>query len=871
MNSRDIREGFLSFFEDKEHRRVPSASVVPGDDPTLHFTNAGMNQFKDVFLGLGSRDYVRAVDSQKCIRVSGKHNDLEEVGSSPRHHTFFEMLGNWSFGDYFKKEAIEWAWELLTEKWGLDKERLWGTVFGGDEADGLEADDEAERLWGECTDLPASKVVKLPAKDVFWEMGETGPCGPSSELHYYVGSDLSQQTAAGLARGDADFLEIWNLVFIQFNRDASGALHPLPASHVDTGMGFERICSIIQGKSSNYETDVFSPLIERIAELSGRTYAGEDAVAMQVIADHVRALTFAIADGALPSNEGAGYVLRRILRRAARYGRNLGQAEPFIHNLASTVGEIMGEAYPEVVDKANHIDLVIRSEEEGFGATLDRGLEIFEKVADKGEVTGADAFLLHDTYGFPLDLTQLMARERGLAVDTPGFERQLEQQRQRARTATRAQHRLAASDGQPIAGEHSNFVGYDELDIETDVVETEVDDTGTIKLFLGDTPFYAESGGQVGDIGSVSGDGFALDVEQTLRARGGIAHIGRLKSGPAEAVRGRVRASVDATARLSSARNHTATHLFHEVLRRTLGDHVAQMGSLVAPARLRFDFSHFASLDAGQIVEIEELVNAQIRSDHEVATFEEEIEAARNMGARALFGEKYGDRVRVVKIADFSLELCGGTHVGTTGQIGMFSFLSDGGIAAGTRRAEALTGTKAVGIARQQRDELTALRLLLNAAPGELSREVTSLIDSNRDLERTLAEARRGAAGQTASELVAAAIDVGDAKVVAARVEANDVEAMRSMADGLRGQLGSGAGVLGSILDGKVTFIAVVTDDLVKEGTLKAGDIVRAVAQLAGGSGGGKPHMAQAGGRDPNKLDGALAATEQIVRDHLDR
>ena len=420
MNSRDIREGFLSFFEERDHRRVASASVVPGDDPTLYFTNAGMNQFKDVFLGLGSRDYARAVDSQKCIRVSGKHNDLEEVGHSPRHHTFFEMLGNWSFGDYFKKEAIEWAWELLTEVWGLDKNRLWGTVFAGDEADGLEADDEAERLWGACTDLPANRVVKLPAKDVFWEMGESGPCGPSSELHYYLGSDLSQQTAAGLARGDADFLEIWNLVFIQFNRDAGGALHPLPASHVDTGMGFERICSIIQDKSSNYETDLFYPLIERIAELSGRPYSGEDAVAMQVIADHVRALTFAIADGALPSNEGAGYVLRRILRRASRYGRNLGQTAPFIGDLASSVGDIMGDAYPEVVEKANHVALVIRSEEEGFGATLDRGLEIFEKVARKGEVTGADAFLLHDTYGFPLDLTELMARERARRRFGPG-------------------------------------------------------------------------------------------------------------------------------------------------------------------------------------------------------------------------------------------------------------------------------------------------------------------------------------------------------------------------------------------------------------------------------------------------------------------
>jgi alanyl-tRNA synthetase len=871
MNSREIREGFLSFFEERDHRRVASASVVPGDDPTLYFTNAGMNQFKDVFLGLGSRGYARAVDSQKCIRVSGKHNDLEEVGRSPRHHTFFEMLGNWSFGDYFKKEAIEWAWQLLTEVWGLDKDRLWGTVFAGDEADGLEADDEAQRLWGECTDLPANRVVKLPAKDVFWEMGETGPCGPSSELHYYLGSDLSQQTPAGLARGDADFLEIWNLVFIQFNRDANGALHPLPARHVDTGMGFERICSIIQDKSSNYETDVFYPLIERIAELSGRPYTGEDAVAMQVIADHVRALTFAIADGALPSNEGAGYVLRRILRRASRYGRNLGQMEPFIGALASSVGDIMGDAYPEVVEKANHIALVIRSEEEGFGATLDRGLEIFEKVASKGEVTGDDAFLLHDTYGFPLDLTELMARERGLAVDTAGFDRELAEQRRRARAATREQHRAASGDGQPIEGNHSNFVGYDELEIQSEVVNVDADDEGLVKLFLTDTSFYAESGGQVGDSGRVIGDGFELAVEQTLRARGGIAHIGHLSQGSVAAVGGQVRACVDETARLSAARNHTATHLFHEVLRQTLGDHVAQMGSLVSPSRLRFDFSHFSSLDANQIDEIEDLVNEQIRADFEVTAFEEEISAAKQMGARALFGEKYGDRVRVVKIADFSLELCGGTHVKTTGQIGMLSFVSEGGIAAGTRRAEALTGIEAIRAARVQRHELAALRALMNSTPRELSHDVSSLLESNRELERKLTEARRGAAGQTASELIETAVDVGDARVVAARVEVSDADSMRSMADGLRGQLGTGAAVLGSILEGKVTFIAVVTDDLAKTGALKAGDIVREVAQLAGGSGGGKPHMAQAGGGDADKLDGALAAAEQIVRARLDK
>ncbi len=869
MTSREIREEFLRFFEARGHRRVHSAPVVPKDDPTLFFTNAGMNQFKDVFLGLGKRDYTRAVDTQKCIRVAGKHNDLEEVGVSPWHHTFLEMLGNWSFGDYFKREAIEWAWELLTEEWGLEKERLWATVFAGDQELGLEADDEAEGLWAQCTDLPAERVLRCGAKDNFWEMGETGPCGPCSELHYYIGDDPSAQVRSagqqGIEAGAGGYVESWNLVFIQFNREQGGRLQPLPAKHVDTGMGFERICSILQGKSSNYQTDVFRPLIDRVAQLSGREYSGEDAVAMQVIADHVRALTFAIADGAIPSNEGAGYVLRRLLRRAARYGRGLGQQDPFIYKLPATVADQMGAAFPEVVEKCSHVSLVIRAEEESFGTTLDRGLEIFERISQKGDIDGEDAFRLHDTYGFPLDLTQLMARERGLKVDVDGFGEHLEAQRQRARSGDR--FKAVEGVGDAIAGEHSRVDGYSELETTARIVLAESDGDGTVRLFLDRTPFYAEAGGQVGDRGKIVGDGFCVEVKSAVRARGGIAHVGRLSEGAGAELVGEVKAQVEASSRLAVARNHTATHLLHEALRRTLGDHVDQMGSLVTPDRLRFDFSHFAAVRPEQLAEIEAMVSERIRADLEVTAFEEDVDAAKQMGARALFGEKYDQRVRVVRIADFSLELCGGIHVSSTGQIGAFDLVSEAGIAAGTRRAEALTGEGATRAARRHRDLVSHMGQLLNAAPEDLPDRVSALLAGNRELERNLVETRRQSAGQDAAELARAAVEVAGIKVMASRVEVADVAALRDLADGVRQHLGSGAGVLGTVLKGKISFIDVVTDDLIQGRVIKAGDVVREVAKLAGGSGGGKAHLAQAGGRDPAKLDGALAAVPDIVRD----
>ena len=868
MKSKDVRETFLSFFEGKGHTRVPSAPVVPQDDPTLYFTNAGMNQFKDVFLGLGKRDYVRAVDTQKVMRVSGKHNDLEEVGYSPWHHTFFEMLGNWSFGDYFKKEAIAWHWELVTEYYGLEKERLWATVFEGDES--VEADEEAESYWGEVTDLLPGRVVRLPAKDNFWEMGETGPCGPCSEMHYYLGDDLQAQNRHMLIDDTDDHVELCNLVFIQYNRDSSGQLHPLPAKHVDTGMGFERMCSLLQGVDNNYGSDVFQPLIGRMVELTGMEYGGEHRVPMQVISDHVRALSFTIADGAIPSNEGRGYVLRRILRRASRYARQLDQHEPFVHQLVEVLSDTMGHAFPEIAAKRDHIGLVIRSEEESFGKTLDRGLDIFARFASKGSITGGDAFQLYDTYGFPLDLTELMAREQGVqVVELEAFDSELEAQRKRARKASGSKFKATEGVGDAVGGEHSLFVGYEELDIEAQVVNVDADTEDRLRIFLDRTPFYAESGGQVGDCGSIEGDGFEIAIESVQKARGGIVHIGQLVTGELAQVAGGVSARVDRIKRYDTARNHTATHLLHESLRLTLGEHVGQMGSLVLPDRLRFDFSHFAALEPEQLREIEERVNEQIRADLEVSTFEEELEKAKAMGAQALFSEKYTDQVRVVRIGDFSLELCGGTHVRATGEIGIFDLLSESGIAAGTRRGEALTGAGAEKALRQRRDVLNTLGARLNSLPEELGDKIEALLVRNRDLERSLDEMRRKVAGLEAGDMSSAAQEVDGIKVVAQRSAVGNVADLRTMADGLRGSLESGVGVLGADLAGKVSFIAVVTDDLIEGRGLKAGDIVRDVAKIAGGSGGGKAHQAQAGGRDPSKIDEALAAVVGIVERQL--
>ncbi|OGG49542.1 MAG: alanine--tRNA ligase [Candidatus Handelsmanbacteria bacterium RIFCSPLOWO2_12_FULL_64_10] len=860
MTSKLIREQFLRFFEERGHRRVRSASVVPLDDPTLLFTNAGMNQFKDVFLGTGRRDYTRAVDTQKCIRVSGKHNDLEEVGRSPNHQTLFEMLGNWSFGDYYKREAIRWAWELLTEVWRLPKERLWATVYLDD--------DEAEGLWYEETDLIRGRVLRFE-KENFWEMGETGPCGPNSEIHYYRGDRLESQRAEGVNSDDTDYTEIWNLVFIQYNRDEAGALSVLPAKHVDTGMGFERICSVLQGVRSNYDTDIFRPIISAVCDTTGRPYDNEHGVAIRVIADHLRMLAFGIADGVMPSNEGRGYVLRRVLRRAARYGRTLGLHEPFIHKLTPTLVGEMGEAYPELVEKAPHIALVIRSEEEGFGRTLDRGIDVFEKISASGDINGADAFRLYDTYGFPLDLTQLMASEKGLSVDVEGFQQEMERQRARSREATKALFTGGVRGSMDaVSGDHSRFVGYEETLAEATVVRCDAGEEGRVDLVLSVTPFYAESGGQIGDTGRIRGKDFEIAVEDTIRVDGAILHRGRQIAGDLRAVpAARVTAQIDAERRIATARNHTATHLFHAALRSVLGDHVHQAGSLVAPDRLRFDFTHFTASEQEQIERIEEIVNERVREDLPVSTSLMGLDEARALGAMALFGEKYGDVVRVVKIGDYSLELCGGTHLSATGQIGTFRLLSEGGVAAGVRRAEAATGAVAQQVARSERVLLSDLGRLLKVPPSsELLTSVERLLLHNRDLEREVEALRRQTTGSEIESMVSRAQTVNGFRVVAARVSPKDLDDFRRMADSLREKIGSGVGVLGAALDDRATFLTVVTDDLIQGKGLRAGDIVKEVAKIVGGKGGGKPHLAQAGGNNVSQLENALASAVEIVK-----
>ena len=863
MKSQQIREQFLSFFEERGHTRVRSAPVVPKDDPTLLFTNAGMNQFKDVFLETGKRPYRRAVDSQKCIRVSGKHNDLEEVGSSPDHQTFFEMLGNWSFGDYYKREAIQWGWKLLTEVWKLPADRLWATVYLDD--------DESERLWYAETDVQKGRVLRFDKKDNFWEMGETGPCGPCSEIHYYRGERPESQRADGINSNDADYVELWNLVFIQFNRDTAGQMEELPAKHVDTGMGFERMCAVLQGVWSNYDTDLFRPLISAICDSSNRSYDKHHSVAIQVIADHIRSLSFGIADGALPSNEGRGYVLRRILRRAARYGRILGMHEPFIYKLTPILADVMGEAYPELIEKGRHISLVIKSEEEGFGRTLDRGIEVFEKVSASGNIKGSDAFRLYDTFGFPLDLTQLMAGEKGLTVDVEGFESEMEHQRERSREATKSQFTGPLAGGaKTVAEGHSRFVGFEEIAVQARVVQSESVGPGRLDLVLDVTPFYAESGGQVGDTGLITSESFEIVVEDTVRVEGAILHRGRLISGdPEDVSESKVTAQIDEDRRLSIARHHTATHLLHAALRSVLGEHVHQAGSLVAEDRLRFDFTHFAASEPGQLDRIEEIVNAKVREDHPVSTALMGLDEARAEGAMALFGEKYGDVVRVVRIGDYSLELCGGTHLTTTGQMGLFRVLSEGGVSSGVRRSEAVAGLAAEQVINSERTLITDLARLLNASGSELQGRVEKLLAQNTEQEKEIHSLRRIRSGSEIETMAAKGQTIDGFRVVTGRVSPKNLDDFRRMADTLREKLVSGVGILGASLDNRATFLAVVTNDLIKGRGLKAGDIVKQVAQVAGGGGGGKPHMAQAGAKDIDKLDEALSQALEIVKKHV--
>ncbi|MBM3216001.1 alanine--tRNA ligase [Candidatus Poribacteria bacterium] len=880
QTAREIRDDFLNFFRDRGHAIVPSDSLIPANDPTLLFTNAGMNQFKDVFLGTGSRPYVRAADTQKCLRVSGKHNDLEEVGYSRRHHTLFEMLGNWSFGDYFKKEAIAWAWELLTDVWGLPKDRLYATVFEGDAKDGVPPDDEAAHLWATVTDIDPTHIVRFGKKDNFWEMGETGPCGPCSEIHI----DLSDEgNMSHEVNGDCpEVIEIWNLVFIQFNRRGDGSLEPLPAKHVDTGMGFERICAVLQGKRWTYDTDLFTPVLAKTGELCGLDYATGDEtevrVPMRVIADHIRMLSFTIADGALPSNEGRGYVLRRILRRAVRYGRMLGFHEPFLYRLVPTLSEVMGSAFPEIVERREHIERVIHAEEESFGQTLDRGLEIFEQVAARIGASGSrdfpgdEAFRLYDTFGFPLDLTELLASERGLHVDTDRFNVLMTEQRERARAAGRFAVNLEdVARWQTVSeGEHSQFTGYDSLAEEAQIREVRVVEREQDKAYhvvLDRTPFYGESGGQIGDTGTLTAGSDVIRVLDTQKEGERIVHtIDHLP----EDLMQRVVAEVDETRRRATMRAHSATHLLHEGLRRQLGTHVAQAGSLVAPDRLRFDFSHYEGVPRAALDEVEAFVNEQVLDNLPVRIAHMGLDEAKGKGAMALFGEKYGEVVRTVGMGEVSLELCGGTHVPSTAAVGPVKILREQSIAAGVRRIEAITGKAAYAFFRDADATLDEVGSLVGARRREeVTDRIERFLQDAKRLEQDAAQLRQQAALSQMDTYVQQAQDVKGVRVVASVVQGIDRDELRGLLDAVRGKLGSGVVVLGAEVDGKPAFVAGVSQDLIANRGLKAGDIAGAVAKIAGGGGGGRPDMAQAGGRDPSKLVEAVAAVVDIVSERV--
>ena len=869
MKAFDVRQSFLDFFLRYGHKIVSSAPVVPGDDPTLLFTNAGMNQFKDIFLGTGSRPYTRAADSQKCIRVSGKHNDLEEVGFDTYHHTFFEMLGNWSFGDYYKKEAIAWAWELVAGVWKFPKKQLWATVF--------REDDEAESLWKSATDIDPSHVLRFGEKDNFWEMGETGPCGPCSEIHIDRGEGYCDKAhvpghQCGVNGGCARIIELWNLVFIQYNRMEGGKVETLPAKHVDTGMGLERVVAVLQGKVSNYETDLFLPLIDRLEELSGRPADSPDLLpAFRVVADHIRALTFAITDNAIPSNEGRGDVLRRILRRAARYGRKLGLHEPFMHLLVPVVVDVMGEAYPEIRERVQHTALVIKSEEERFNEVLDRGLEIFEKMADQAAaggrkfLSGTDVFRLYDTYGFPLDLTRLMAHEKNLEIEEEGFLRELESQRRRAREAGKFQSEGEENWQVHSSGKDSQFVGYETLAADSRIRKTRSEDE-RIWLILDRTPFYAESGGQKGDIGEIVGPSFRIRIEDTQKSGDRIIHVGQFLEGRSiDAID--VKARVDRENRLSTARNHTATHLLHRALKEVLGTHVNQAGSLVTPSRLRFDFTHFEPVHADRWDEIEKRVNSHIRENLRVVKSFTSLRKAREEGATALFGEKYGDEVRVVAIDDYSKELCGGTHCDATGEIGYFRILHEEGVAAGVRRIEAVTGAESDRVVREERLVFERLGDALKCPPAEVENRVEGLLSLCWDLEKKSKASRKEAAMSDVDSLVEHSLDVAGIRCAAGVLEAASAEELRGLGDQLRKKLKSGVGVVAAVLGDRVGFLAVVTDDLIRDRRLKAGDVVKRVAGSIGGSGGGKDHMAMAGAKDVHRIPEAMALVPDILKE----
>jgi alanyl-tRNA synthetase len=881
----EVRSRFLDYFAERDHKVVASSSLIPRDDPTLLFTNAGMNQFKEVFLGHEQRSYVRAVSSQKCMRVSGKHNDLENVGPSSYHHTFFEMLGNFSFGDYFKEEAIEMGWELLTEGYGLPAERLWASVY--------HEDDEAFELWKKVVGLPDHRILRLGKKDNYWSMGDTGPCGPCSEIHFDYGVGDFEWPAPGPYQEpedvdlDADrFVELWNLVFMQFNADGSGDVAPLPAPNIDTGAGLERLAAVVQGVRSNYDTDLFRPLIDAVAERAGRAYGDneEDDVALRVIADHCRATAFLLADGVGPANEGRGYVLRRLIRRAVRFGMKLGFDQPFFHRSAAEVVQRMGDVYPELRQAEELIERVTTSEEERFFRALAAGTQVFEEVVEEVKeaggdtIPGSEAFRLYDTYGLPLELTREFGEDVGLAVDESGFQEAMEAQRTRARAAWKGGGEASAAQ-QLIAKladkgiERTEFVGYTELERDHSRVLGLLHDDHPVEVLEGGqsgalivdvTPFYSESGGQVGDRGTVESANARGEVTDTHRLAGGlVVHHVELTDGTLR-LDDEVRLQVDAERRAHTVRNHTATHLLHAALRERLGEHVRQAGSLVAPDRLRFDFSHFAPVDDEEVAELERDVNDAIRADIDTVIREMPYGEAIDQGALAFFGDKYGDQVRVVSIPGVSMELCGGTHVSRTGEIGTFVITKEESVAAGTRRIEAITGAAAIDTLQRQRDLLHRVMADLQAGEDELHDHLEKLVQRVRAAERENEELKVRLASRAAAEDgEEAVVEVAGVGVLCREVEGLDAGGLRNLADSMKAKLGSGVVILGTATNGKAQLIVGVTKDL--SARVKAGDVVRELAQIVGGGGGGKPEMAQAGGPDASRLGEALAKAPEVV------
>jgi alanyl-tRNA synthetase len=871
MSAADVRHAFLDYFQQRGHRVVASSSLVPGNDPTLLFTNAGMVQFKDLFLGKQHRDYKRAVTSQKCVRAGGKHNDLENVGYTARHHTFFEMLGNFSFGDYFKRDAIVFAWEFVTQKLGLDPERLHITVFRDD--------DEAAKLWVSEAGVKPERVTRMGEQSNFWAMGDTGPCGPCTEIFYDHGPEVAGGPPGSPDEDGDRYVEIWNLVFMQYERSADGKLTPLPKPSVDTGAGLERLAAVMQGVHSNYDIDLFRDLVEAAAEFTSTAAGAPDLASpsLRVIADHIRACSFLISDGVVPSNEGRGYVLRRIVRRAVRHGYKLGQSQPFFYKLVPVLARVMGNAYPELPQRADPIARVLRAEEERFAETLESGMAQFDvRMAAAGGdiVPGALLFLLHDTYGFPPDLTADIARERNLQVDMAGYELEMELQRERARAASKFSVDLSAGDAIDASSE---FLGYDTLDCESRVVALRRDGALVAALQPGEsgevvlarTPFYGESGGQVGDTGEITGAGAAhFAVADTQKLDKAIVHIGTLGGAPLK-LGDTVKARVDGARRAAIRLNHSATHLLHAALREVLGKHVTQKGSLVAPDRLRFDFSHFQPVSAHELARIERLVNTEIRANDEARIRLMDYDQAVAAGAMALFGEKYEREVRVLNFGDFSTELCGGTHVARTGDIGLFRIVAESGVAAGVRRIEAVTGEGALDAVARSETVLRDVASLVRGTREDVADKVREALERIRTQEREIRTLKDKLASGQGTDLAAGAIDVAGTKVIAARVEGADSGSLRSAVDQLKSRLGSAIIVLAAVESPtKVTLVAGVTAD--RTGKIKAGELVGAVAAQVGGKGGGRPDFAQAGGNNPAALEAALASVLPQVRARLE-